>query len=160
MTTISTPPIEMPHAEPTSPSTTPIEISFPLPKTPHTTAHVHLTFLATSTMVFLATTTPGDSAGTMKPLGSFVYAMPDRTNTCPALSTALYTSPASIDYATRTAKILARRMRRPVYVGCSIDTVAAGSTAEEEMEGLAKIVDEIMKKWDEKQRADGVVNGV
>lgn len=28
-------------------------------------------------MVFLATTTPGDSAGTMKPLGSFVYAMPD-----------------------------------------------------------------------------------
>lgn len=77
MTTISTPPIEMPHAEPTSPSTTPIEISFPLPKTPHTTAHVHLTFLATSTMVFLATTTPGDSAGTMKPLGSFVYAMPD-----------------------------------------------------------------------------------
>lgn len=83
-----------------------------------------------------------------------------RTNTRPALSTALYTSPASIDYATRTAKILARRMRRPVYVGCSIDTVAAGSTAEEEMEGLAKIVDEIMKKWDEKQRADGVVNGV
>lgn len=28
-------------------------------------------------MVFLATSTPGDSGGTVKPLGSFVYAMPD-----------------------------------------------------------------------------------
>lgn len=80
METESTPVI--PHVEPATPSLHPLEISFPLPRTPHTTLHIHLTFLATSTMVFLSTTTPGDSGGggsgsMMKPMGSFVYAMPD-----------------------------------------------------------------------------------
>lgn len=55
----------------------PQEISFPLPKALHTTAHVHLTFLETCAMVFLSTTTPGDSAGSVASMGSFVYAMPD-----------------------------------------------------------------------------------
>lgn len=55
----------------------PQEISFPLPRALHTTAHIHLTMLDTCTTVFLATSTPGDSGGTTKPMGSFVYAMPD-----------------------------------------------------------------------------------
>lgn len=70
----------VPHVEPATPSLHPLEISFPLPKTPYTTLHIHLTFLATSTMVFLSTTTTGESGGeggTLKPMGSFVYAMPD-----------------------------------------------------------------------------------
>lgn len=74
-TTISNHP--PPLSEPASPSLKPIELSFPLPKTPHTTVHIHLTSMKTSTMVFLSTTTPGDSGSTMKPMGSFVYAMPD-----------------------------------------------------------------------------------
>jgi hypothetical protein len=57
--------------------TYPTELSFPLPKALHTTAHIHLTVLDNCTMVFLATSTPGDSAGSVKPMGSFVYAMPD-----------------------------------------------------------------------------------
>lgn len=71
-----TPP-SFPQAEPADPSFKPQEISFSLPKALHTTAHVHLTFLDNCAMVFLATSTPGDSGGTVKPLGSFVYAMPD-----------------------------------------------------------------------------------
>lgn len=68
----------------------PQEISVPLPKSLHTTAHVHLTFLdgdgdkkrsdnnaPTSVMAFLTATTPGDSGVMAKPMGSFVYAMPD-----------------------------------------------------------------------------------
>jgi hypothetical protein len=36
-------------------------------------------------------------------------------------------------------------MQTPVYVGCSVDF--SGSTAEEEMAGLAKIVEIILGKW-------------
>lgn len=76
----------IPPVEPATPSLHPLEISFPLPKTPYATLHIHLTFLTTSTMVFLATTTTGESGGgggpagegrMLKPMGSFVYAMPD-----------------------------------------------------------------------------------
>lgn len=75
------PPPAIPQPELVDPSFTPQEISFPLPKALHTTAHVHLSFLDHCAMVFLSTSTPGDSAGSVKPLGSFVYAMPD-VSTC------------------------------------------------------------------------------
>lgn len=64
------------------------------------------------------------------------------------ISTALSTSGSSIDYTTRMAKILARRMRQPVYVGCSMNF--AGTTTEEEMEGLTVAVDQIMQKWNQR----------
>ncbi|OJI97063.1 hypothetical protein ASPVEDRAFT_24039 [Aspergillus versicolor CBS 583.65] len=127
------------------------ELSFPLPNALHTTAHVHLTVLDTCAMVFLATSTPGDSSGTVKPMGSFIYAMPDRVSPRSTISTTLYTSPSTEEYATRIAKILARRMGVPVYVGCSIDPVALGLLPEEEMEGLTGIVDKVMARWDERK---------
>ena len=65
------------QAELVSPSFKPQEISFSLPRALHTTAHIQLTLLGRCAMIFLATSTPGDSAGSFKPLGSFVYAMPD-----------------------------------------------------------------------------------
>ncbi|KAL4934421.1 proteasome assembly chaperone 4 family protein [Aspergillus undulatus] len=130
----------------------PIELSFPLPKTLYATAHIHLTMLETCAMVFLATSTPGDSSGSVKPMGSFIYAMPDRTSPRSAISTTLYTSASTEEYATRIAKILARRMGAPVYLGCSIDPVALGLLPEEEMEGLTGIVDKVMMKWDERKR--------
>ena len=71
-----TPPA-IPLAEQATPSLKPQEISFTLPKAFHTTAHVHLNFLDHCAMVFLATSSPGDSGGSIKPMGSFVYAMPD-----------------------------------------------------------------------------------
>jgi Proteasome assembly chaperone 4 len=55
----------------------PMELSIPLPKHPHTILHLHLTFLTTSIMLFLTTSTIGDSSSVLSPLGSFVYAMPD-----------------------------------------------------------------------------------
>ncbi|KAL1978105.1 hypothetical protein VTN31DRAFT_964 [Thermomyces dupontii] len=136
--------------ESVSPSLQPMELSFPLPKTPHTTLHIHLTFLATSTLVFLSTTAPGDTVqggGPLKSMGSFVYSMPDRTNPASAITTTLFSSPGSIDYATRTSKVLARRTGLPVYVGCNLNPAALGSTAEEEMEGFSKIITTIMDKW-------------
>ncbi|KAL4940377.1 hypothetical protein BDV06DRAFT_20807 [Aspergillus oleicola] len=140
------------QAQPRRPPTTTTELSFPLPKALHTTAHIHLTVLDTCTMIFLATSTPGDSSGSVKPMGSFIYAMPDRTSPRSTISTTLYTAASTEEYATRIAKILARRMGVPVYLGCSIDPVALGLLPEEEMEGLTGIVDKVMKKWDEQKR--------
>jgi hypothetical protein len=59
------------------PSSKPLELSFPYPKAPHIILQAHLTFLATSTTLFLTTTAVGESASTLAPMGSFVYAMPD-----------------------------------------------------------------------------------
>ncbi|KAL4809209.1 hypothetical protein BDV18DRAFT_156967 [Aspergillus unguis] len=127
----------------------PTELSFPLPKALHTTAHIHLTTLETCTMVFLATSTAGDSSGSTKPMGSFIYTMPDRTSPRATISTTLYTTASTEEYATRISKILARRMGVPVYLGCSIDPVSLGLFPEEEMEGLTGIVDRVMAKWED-----------
>ncbi|KAL4997807.1 hypothetical protein BDV10DRAFT_185803 [Aspergillus recurvatus] len=128
------------------------ELSFPLPKALHTTAHIHLTLLDTCVMVFLATSTVGESTGSTKPMGSFIYAMPDRTSPRSTISTTLYTTASTEEYATRVAKILARRMGVPVYLGCSIDPVSLGLLPEEEMEGLTSIVDKVMAKWESRDR--------
>lgn len=69
-----------------------------------------------------------------------------RTNARSVLSTTFYTS-VNVEYTTRLAKILARRMARPVYVGCSLDPGALGLMVEEEMEGLSRIVDMVMEQW-------------
>ncbi|KAI1615029.1 hypothetical protein EDD37DRAFT_649969 [Exophiala viscosa] len=130
------------------PSFSPVEISFPLPKHPHLKFHAHLSFLGTCNIIHLTTTDLDLSDSSLPPMGSFVYAMPDMINDRNVISTALSTSGSSIDYATRMAKILARRMRRPVYVGCSMNF--AGTTPEEEMEGLTVAVDQIMQNWNQK----------
>ena len=75
------------------------------------------------------------------PLGSFVYAMPDRLNSISALSTPLIEDQGSIEFGTRVAKILARKLERPVYVGCSV--VLEGWNVEEEMEGVRGIVESL-----------------
>ncbi|EHY54285.1 hypothetical protein HRR83_008137 [Exophiala dermatitidis] len=131
------------------PSFEPVHISFPLPKHPHLNFHAHLTCYGNCTMVHLTTTDIGEPEGSVPPLGSFVYAMPDMRNDRSVISTALSTSGSSIDYATRMAKILARKMRQPVYVGCSMNF--AGTTPEEEMEGLTVAVEQIMQRWNQKE---------
>ncbi|KAK5789171.1 hypothetical protein VI817_008295 [Penicillium citrinum] len=75
--------------------------------------------------------------------------MPDkRTSPKSTISTTIYTSPSSIEYTTRVAKILARRIGMPVYVGCSIDPNALGLEVEEEMEGLSHIVNLVVEKYE------------
>ncbi|KAL5338453.1 hypothetical protein BJX70DRAFT_197124 [Aspergillus crustosus] len=130
----------------------PRELSFPLPKALHTTTHIHLTVLGNCTMVLLATSTPGESSGSVKPMGSFIYAMPDRTSPRSTISTTLYTTASTEEYASRIAKILARRMGVPVYLGSSVDPVALGLLPEEEMEGLTRIVDTVMEEWNEQKK--------
>jgi hypothetical protein len=39
-------------------------------------------------------------------------------------------------------------MALPVYVGCSVDF--AGLTVEEEMEGLTKVIETVVIKWEER----------
>ena len=48
-----------------------------MPKSIFTNVHIHLTLLAASAIVFLTTTAAGESVGTARPMGSFVYAMPN-----------------------------------------------------------------------------------
>lgn len=64
------------------------------------------------------------------------------------ISTALVESGSSIEYATRVSKILARKTNLPAYVSCSMNF--AGITPEEEMEGLTKVIEEIMKQFNNK----------
>lgn len=60
--------------------------------------------------------------------------------------------PSSIEYTTRVAKILARRIRMPVYVGCSIDANGLGLTVEEEIEGLTQFVNVVVEKVSAQQQ--------
>ena len=61
------------------------------------------------------------------------------------LSTPLYTHSSTLDFATRLAKVLARRVGKPVYVGNSMSFANAGmgGTVEEEMEGFKRCLEVI-----------------
>ncbi|KAF1844402.1 uncharacterized protein K460DRAFT_290061 [Cucurbitaria berberidis CBS 394.84] len=122
----------------------PIEVSFPLPKAPHTNIHLQLTNNGPNLVLFLTTATP-DSASSA-PLGSFVYAMPNRASPNETLSTPLYTHGGTLDFTTRLSKVLARKAGKPVYVGNSTSFASAGmgGTVEEEMEGFRRVVEVVM----------------
>ena len=74
------------------------------------------------------------------------------------LSTPLYTYESSLDFTTRLAKVLARKVGRPVYVGNSISFASAGmgGTVEEEIEGFKKVVEVVLDEFHKSQpAADG-----
>ncbi|GAB7353220.1 hypothetical protein MBLNU459_g3740t1 [Dothideomycetes sp. NU459] len=125
--------------------TKPIELSIPLPNAPGSRIYLHLTLLATSLMLFL-TSSSSDSVAAPASMGSLVYAMPDRYNPTQPISTPLYTLPSSLDFATRLAKILARKTGRAVYVGSSVSFADAGNggNVDEEMEGFRRVVETVM----------------
>ncbi|CAK96214.1 uncharacterized protein An01g13450 [Aspergillus niger] len=64
------------------------------------------------------------------------------------ISTTIYSVPGSVEYTARIAKILARRLKTPVYVGGSIEPTTMGVMAEEEIEGVKRIVEVIVKGWE------------
>ncbi|MCJ1440186.1 MAG: hypothetical protein MMC23_000669 [Stictis urceolatum] len=132
----------------------PKDISLPLPLTPHTTLHIKLSLLEKNTVVFL-TSTDYSTSGTSSPLGSFVYAMPNRLDQSNSFCTALITVPSSIEFATRVGKILARRTGKPTYVGCSVGL--GGASVEEEVEGIKAVVGAIVE---EAARSSAKVNGI
>ncbi|KAB2571655.1 hypothetical protein DBV05_g9708 [Lasiodiplodia theobromae] len=140
----------------------PLQISFPLPRAPNARVNLHLTVHSKSLLLFVTTTSPEHDSGVTAPVGSFVYAMPNLANpTAQPLSTPLYPQTPTLDLATRLAKILARRTGRPTYVGnsTSFASAGAGGNVEEEMEGLARVVEvvvEEVKKADQAAAAAGV----
>ncbi|KAH9870034.1 hypothetical protein J1614_006956 [Plenodomus biglobosus] len=122
----------------------PIEVSFPLPKAPHTNMHLQLTNNGPNLLLFLTTATPESASSS--PLGSFVYAMPNRASPADTLSTPLFTHGGTIDFTTRLSKVIARKTGKPVYVGNSASFASAGmgGTVEEEMEGFKRVVEVVM----------------
>ena len=76
----------------------------------------------------------------------------------PPLSTPLYAFPSSIEFATRVAKIIAKRTKKPAYIGCSV--LFEGASVEEEMEGMQVAVTGILKGLGEEGEKDPAVNGV
>ncbi|KAB8297049.1 hypothetical protein EYC80_002444 [Monilinia laxa] len=139
-------------------SQSPIQISFPLPKAPETNIHLRLTISKVSLLLFLTTALNGDTS-TAPPLGSFVYALPNRMNASQPLSTPLCVYESSVEFTTRLAKLLVRKTGKPVYVGNSISFASAGmgGTVEEEMEGFKKVVEIVMEQV---RKAEGEpVNG-
>lgn len=81
-----------------------------------------------------------------------------RINPGQTISTPLFTHESSLDFTTRLAKLLARKSRKPVYVGNSISFAGAGmgGTVEEEMQGFKKVVEVVME---EVRKNEGLVNG-
>lgn len=131
----------------------PLELAFTLPSNPHTKLHLQLTVHATTILLFVTTTTPENSSQAT-PLGSFVYALPDRYNPSQPLSTALYSITHTLDFTQRLAKLLARKTGRACYVGnsASFRDSVQGGTVEEEMEAFGAIVKVVMG---EIAKADG-----
>lgn len=63
---------------------------------------------------------------------------------------AIYVRESTLETAGRIAKALARRTGRPVYVGNSMSFASAGrgGGVEEEMEGVRKVVEVVMKEFE------------
>ena len=80
-----------------------------------------------------------------------------RLNSSDVFSTALFPIPSSIDFATRVAKIVARKTSKPTYVGCSAAFPAA--TVEEELEGVRAAIEAIMGELTAKEDI-AQVNGI
>lgn len=65
------------------------------------------------------------------------------------LCTELYTVAASVDFATRVAKIVARRTGKPTYIGCSV--AFENATVEDEIASTKAAVDGIMIMLDDEE---------
>ncbi|EPS43794.1 hypothetical protein H072_2221 [Dactylellina haptotyla CBS 200.50] len=76
-------------------------------------------------------------------VGSFVYAMPSLTNKKETISTPLIPDMATLETTERIARILARRLQVPVYLGNSMRLTAmgGGGSVEEEMGVIRDVVE-------------------
>ncbi|KAI0854382.1 hypothetical protein F5Y00DRAFT_6002 [Daldinia vernicosa] len=120
----------------------PIQLSFPLPRSLDTRIHLRLDIKSKVIMLFL-TTVSADEEDQAVPMGSFVYALPDKYNPSQPLSTTIFAVEATLEFTTRLAKILVKKTQMPVYVGNSISfaNTGLGGTVEEEMEALKRVVE-------------------
>ncbi|KAF2963507.1 hypothetical protein GQX73_g10064 [Xylaria multiplex] len=122
-------------------SSQPIQVSFPLPRSMNTKIHMRLTIQSKVILLFI-TTVATENSDKLAPMGSFVYALPDKYNPNQPLSTTIYSAEATLEFTTRLAKTLVKKANMPVYVGNSISFTSSGlgGTMEEEMEAFKQVV--------------------
>ncbi|TGJ79532.1 hypothetical protein E0Z10_g9231 [Xylaria hypoxylon] len=140
----------------------PIQVSFPLPRGMDTKIHMRLTVQSKAILLFITTVAAEDS-DKPAPMGSFVYALPDKYNPNQPLSTTLYSVEATLEFTTRLAKILAKKAKMPVYVGNSISfaSTGLGGTMEEEMEAFKQVVAVALDKLQPViQATNALANGI
>jgi hypothetical protein len=114
----------------------PVEISFPLPNALGAKVHLHITNQSHSILVLGTTVDPSMPSSSAAPLGSLVYALPSlRSRSEEPSSTPLYSESGTIDFATRLAKALARKLQKPCYFGWSghFSAMGRGGDVEEEI---------------------------
>ncbi|KAJ5010907.1 hypothetical protein K4K57_006506 [Colletotrichum sp. SAR 10_99] len=133
------------------------QLSIPLPRSLDTRIHIHLTVKAKTATLFLTSTTQDEPSSTAA-LGSFVFALPNRLDPAQPLSTAIYSVESTVEFATRMAKLLAKRADMPVYVGCSVNLggTAMALSVEEEMEAFRAVVGVVTARL----KGQAPVNGV
>ncbi|KAJ4420621.1 hypothetical protein N0V85_000528 [Neurospora sp. IMI 360204] len=136
----------------------PIQLSLPLPRSMDTRIYIQLTVKSKAVVLFL-TTASAEEATSPTPLGSFVYALPDRYNPTQPLSTPLCTVEPTLEFTTRLAKLITRRTQLPTYVGNSVSFASAGlgGTIEEEMEAFKQVAELVLSKL---KSANATPNGV
>ncbi|KAG6109394.1 hypothetical protein E4U13_005873 [Claviceps humidiphila] len=124
-----------------APSEQLFSLSLPLPHSLDTRIYLRLSTQAKALVLCLTTASP-DEGSRLKPMGSFVYALPNRLNDKEPLTTTLFSSESSLDFTKRLAKLVARRAQLPVYVMNSVSfaNTAMGGTVEEEMEAFKRVV--------------------
>jgi hypothetical protein len=86
-----------------------------------------------------------------------------RFNSSQPLATTLYSTEATLEFATRMARLLAKKTRLPVYVGSSISLASTtlGGTVEEEMGAFKAVASVTLQALKEVvDRADRMPNGV
>lgn len=154
-----------PQPNDTSPASTanPIQVSFPLSNSIQTKIHLHITSESSSLLICATTVDSSSPSSALAPLGSFVYALPNLRNpTEPPISTALYTQPHTIDFATRLAKLLAKKTGKPCYVGWSggFGGMGRGGDVEEEMGALRCIGEVVVGLVDGSVKIEEVNDGV
>ncbi|KAI1169195.1 hypothetical protein F5B18DRAFT_13250 [Nemania serpens] len=144
------------------PVSAPIQVSFPLPRGMETKIHMRLTIQSKAILLFVTTVAAEDS-DKLAPMGSFVYAIPDKYNPNQPLSTTIYSAEATLEFTTRLARILAKKINMPVYVGNSISLASTGlgGTMEEEMAAFKQVVAVALDKLQPViQATNSIPNGV
>ncbi|KAL7930611.1 hypothetical protein V8C35DRAFT_283367 [Trichoderma chlorosporum] len=122
-----------------------VQVSIPLPRSLDTRIFIRITTQARAILLSLTTVAQEDAAAP-RPMGSFVYALPDRFNHQQAIATTLFSAESSLEFTTRVAKLVARKAELPVYVtnSISLESMGMGGTVEEEMEAFKSVAEAIL----------------
>ncbi|KAL6862309.1 hypothetical protein J3F83DRAFT_762615 [Trichoderma novae-zelandiae] len=129
-----------------------VQVSIPLPRSLDTRVFIRVATQARAILLSL-TTASQEELSSSRPMGSFVYALPDRFNQQQAIATTLFSAESSLEFTTRVAKLVARKTQLPVYVtnSISLESMGMGGTVEEEMEAFKSVAEAILSVLPKKQ---------